>query len=94
MEIQDLHKKIDRFQTIASGLEGCDAFRMAVEDLKADMKILDDNWQCINLDQPDKFYRMKYNKISNLAIINLIDSYKAEVEMLRNQVTQIEESES
>ena len=55
----------------------------------ADQKPKQDGKLNIELDE-----KVAEGTYSNLAIINLIDSYKAEVEMLRNQVTQIEESES
>lgn len=87
---EELRTKINRNRSIVIGLESSQSFKMAVEDFEENIKRANDNWHLINLDTPELFYQLKYNKLACLAVVQLIDNYKNDIERMELEIKKID----
>ena len=85
-DIEDAQQVIDRNTQIVNGLENYAPFQMLVEDFKKNLEIADGNWHLINIGQTDKFLELKTVKIAALTLINVVDSYKHDIDRAKERI--------
>ncbi len=93
MTPDELRKKITRCNKVIEGLKNYEPFKIVVEDFKRSIELSDNNWQYLRLDKEEdmqKFYELKYNKLSALGILNIIRNYEYDLHQAQEQLFKIE----
>lgn len=85
-EEQVIKDRIALLTKIILDLEFNEAFNHVVADKMATVKLCDDNWHRINLDDKDKLLELKYAKISAQNMVDTISIYKQELEQLQSKI--------
>lgn len=76
---------------IVEGLETSDAFRMVIEDQMENIKRIDSCWQFVPKTEEKRLDDLRIAKMASLTIVNLLDSYRADMERCRKAVDEIED---
>lgn len=86
---EELQTIIRRNREIIEGLESNNAWKMVVKDFQKSLDISNDQWQNLRLDdekQRSFFYELKYNKLSAMAVINVVRTYQDEMDEAKKQL--------
>ena len=88
---EDLGSRIAKCNRIVQGLQSNDAFNEMLSDFKDQMKRLDDSWQWITDEKLLK--EAQITKMAYLSVVNVIDTYKHDMEQADKQLTELDNSD-
>jgi len=87
---ENLDKIARRSAEVVSGLDN-GAWRIVLEDMEAQRKGLDDNWQFVS--DPAKLLEFRVTKMAVMKIINLVNDYRLVGESARTELEKINNPE-
>lgn len=84
----DLFIRINRCNEIITGLEGNNAFKLALEDFEKQKKRIDDYWQYEN--DPKNLESLKITKLATISVLNIVDNYKYDLKKAKQELYQLD----
>jgi len=85
---ETLQKRINRYQMIVNGLEDSEAWREVVNDFNVERKRMDDNWQKVRDEK--QWHEWRITKLAIMKIINIIDDYKNDIRVAKEEINKID----
>lgn len=81
-----VRERINLIVKIIADLEFNEAFNHVINDKMATVKLCDDNWHLIDINDKDKLLELKYAKISAQNMVDTIEIYKQELFSLKEKL--------
>ena len=88
---ENLDRIARRSAEVVSGIGDNGAWKIVLEDMEAQRKGLDDNWQFVS--DPAKLLEFRVTKMAVMKIINLVNDYKLVGESARAELEKIKNPE-
>lgn len=91
-ELREAEVRLCRVNKIINDLETNEAFNMLCDDFMESVKLSDSNWHMVELNDEKSIRNLislKYNKLQGLAVVNVIDAYKQEREVLMKTIEEL-----
>lgn len=92
----DLILKIGKAETIIDGLSKCDAFKMVCTDVQKNIVDIDKTWHLLpeSEDYIHKIKELRMCKMTSEYIVNLIDTYRMDLERLQAELFKLDNPET
>jgi hypothetical protein len=84
----ELINRISRCDEIISGLQGSNAFKLALEDFENTKKRIDDYWQYEG--DAKKLETLRITKLATISILNIVENYKFDMEKAKQELYQLD----
>ena len=88
----ELCTSLARIDTIINGLDSCEAFKMAQEDVKKQVDNIDQHWHLLpeSEDWVHKIKEMRLAKMASEYIVKLIDNYRFEQDRIKQELFKLD----